>query len=115
MVSKNFSRKEFACRCGCGFDDVDDELVQVLEHLREVLGNTPVTITSGCRCTAHNRKVGGAPKSKHILGVAADIKVKGVKPNRVADTLEDLYPDRYGIGRYRGWVHIDVRTKRARW
>ena len=35
MESKYFSRSEFACRCGCGFDTVDAELLQILEKLRK--------------------------------------------------------------------------------
>lgn len=111
----HFKRREFACKCGCGFDAVDAELLGVLEQLRADLGNKAVSITSACRCDHHNRKVGGARHSVHKLGKAADIKVTGIAPAKVADYLERTYPGRYGIGRYRSFTHIDVRGSPARW
>ena len=111
----HFKRREFACKCGCGFDAVDAELLSVLEQLRTALGNRAVSITSACRCDNHNRKVGGARNSVHKLGKAADIKVTGITPAKVADYLERTYPGRYGIGRYRSFTHIDVRNSVARW
>ena len=111
-LSKNFSRFEFACPCGCGFDTVDAELIRVLEDLRRCLFDHPITINSGCRCEKHNadESVRGTPGSQHLTGKAADIVVEGVSPSMVADCLEDKYPDRYGIGRYPTWTHIDVRS-----
>lgn len=111
----NFARREFACKCGCGFDAVDAELLGVLEQLRADLGNRAVSITSACRCDNHNRFVGGARNSVHKQGKAADIKVTGITPSRVADYLEHAYPGRYGVGRYASFTHIDVRESPARW
>ncbi|MEQ1715398.1 MAG: D-Ala-D-Ala carboxypeptidase family metallohydrolase [Hyphomicrobium sp.] len=37
----------------------------------------PVTVNSTCRNKGHNRSVGGAPKSKHLSGDAADFRVHG--------------------------------------
>lgn len=111
---KYFSREEMACKCGCKFNTVDYELAMVLDTLREFF-NTPVTITSGCRCVDHNKAVGGSPNSKHLLGIAADIKVKGVSPKEVYEYLDTKYTTKYGIGLYSSWVHIDVRKHRARW
>jgi len=113
-LSKNFSKEEFACECGCGFDDVSQELVDVLQDLRDHF-KEPVRITSACRCAEHNKDVGGALKSKHLLGIAADIVVSKVSHRLVQDYLEAKYPDTYGIGRYKSFTHIDVREKKARW
>ncbi|WP_243153072.1 D-Ala-D-Ala carboxypeptidase family metallohydrolase [Sporotomaculum syntrophicum] len=55
-------------------------LVQLLEQLREQLGDKPVVITSAYRCVAHNRAVGGARQSQHLPGNAADITVTGAAP-----------------------------------
>ena len=109
QLSKHFDRKEFVCKCGCGFSTVDAELVRVLENVREVLGNLPITINSGCRCKSYNKKVGGAPKSFHTKGKACDFTVKGVAPGAVADCLEYIYPNAYGIIRYNTFTHLDVR------
>ena len=73
-LSAHFSKKEFACRCGCGKCDPVPELVTKLEKFRELCGNQPLHINSVCRCEKHNAKVGGSPKSQHKLGHAADVR-----------------------------------------
>lgn len=74
-LTRNFSRAEFACKCGCGFDDIDRDLVELLQQIRSALG-APLTITSGCRCEEHNAKSGGAVTSAHVSGHAVDIACK---------------------------------------
>jgi uncharacterized protein YcbK (DUF882 family) len=113
-VSKHFSRREYACRCGCGFAAVDVELLGVLEDVREHFDSS-VKINSGCRCPEHNKRVGGAPDSEHMRGIAADIVVDGVPAWEVHSYLSMKYPGRYGIGKYQTWTHIDVRQRAARW
>ncbi len=111
---KYFKRAEFACNCGCGFSAVDVELLEVLEDVREHF-NQPITINSGCRCEAHNKAVGGEVRSKHTQGIAADFVVRGVSPAKVHQYLVGKYPNEYGIGLYKTWVHLDVRGEKARW
>ncbi|HDC4621178.1 TPA: serine/threonine protein kinase [Enterobacter asburiae] len=113
-LSEHFSRSEFACRCGCGFSSVSAELIMVLEDIRMQFG-AAVKINSGCRCEQNNAKVGGVTNSPHVQGIAADIVVSCCTPSLVADYLECKYPDRYGIGRYTSFTHIDVRQSKARW
>jgi uncharacterized protein YcbK (DUF882 family) len=108
-LSRNFSREEFACKCGCGFDTVDVELLSILQRVRDHFA-VPVTITSGCRCPTHNRAVNGAPDSWHMKGRAADIQVHGVLAAVVADYLHVNYPDRFGIERHRSFTHFDTRS-----
>jgi len=115
QLTKNFRSEEFECKCGCGFDNVSLELVAVLEDLREAY-SAPIHINSGCRCCAHNKAVGGEPNSKHMQGIAADIVVQGLSPAKVYQYLDKKYKDKYGIGEYNSWVHIDVRKgQAARW
>lgn len=114
LNSKWFKRSEISCKCGCGFNSFDAELLTVLEDVREYF-DKPVTITSGNRCEQHNNKVGGSKGSKHKLGTAADILVKGTHPSRVYEYLNDKYPDTYGIGDSTIFTHIDVRETAARW
>ena len=113
-MNKYFKRKEFACKCGCGTSTVDAELLQVITDVREHFGR-PVVINSGHRCAKHNAKVGGAKASVHMTGKAADIKVSDASPSVVAGYLEQKHPDRYGIGRYPNFTHIDVRDGKSRW
>ncbi|NLV56167.1 MAG: peptidase M15 [Acidimicrobiales bacterium] len=44
-----------------------------LEALRHALGDQPLRIASGFRSIACNRRVGGASRSRHLYGDAADI------------------------------------------
>lgn len=108
-LSKNFSRHEFACKCGCGFNTVDVELLDLCEEVREIAG-VPITPTSGCRCSAHNLASGGGKRSQHLFGRAVDLPVPD--PKKVFDELCKRYPDEYGFGRYMddGFVHVDSRS-----
>ena len=118
-----FRVKEFACRASDTIL-IDDELVVLLQCIREHFG-AKVHITSGYRTAAHNKSVGGAKSSQHLLGRAADFYVEGVPVATVAAYAETLLPGRGGIGRYpkdakhpkrmTGWVHIDTRTNKSRW
>ena len=109
-----FRRKEFACNCGCGLDTVDAELLAVLTDLRVYFG-AEVYINSGNRCLPYNLKIGGSPKSQHIVSKAADIRVKGFEASEVAEYFRKEYPNKYGIGEAVSFVHIDVRASKARW
>ena len=125
-LSAHFSKKEFACHCGCGFNQVKPELISKLEKFRELCGNKPMTINSGCRCEKRNKAVGGAQKkydkngkliskgSEHMYGTAADVKqVPGLTIDQMAKLAEQAGFD--GIGKYNGRIHVDVRGSRARW
>jgi uncharacterized protein YcbK (DUF882 family) len=115
-LSANFSKSEFACHCGCGFNDVSRDLVNALQSLRIAL-DEPIHILSGCRCEKHNTKCKGAKHSQHLLGTAADIQVKGLSPVKLYEFIDDNADvlGISGIGRYTTFVHIDVRKDRARW
>jgi uncharacterized protein YcbK (DUF882 family) len=122
-LNKYFKRAEFQCKgknCNpsgvgnCGFSTVDVELLEVLTTVREHF-NAAVTINSSCRCATHNKAIGGADGSKHKLGIAADITVKGYAPVEVYDFLCRYAPLKYGMSKYETFVHIDVRSTKARW
>ena len=113
-LTRNLSRSEFECKCGCGFAAADHELVEVLQEVRDRFEATtgekkPLIITSGCRCPTHNQAVGGAKKSTHMLGIAADFMLIGVEPSDIYDHLNGAFPDKYGLILYPSWVHLDMR------
>ncbi len=112
QISRHFERREFACRCGCGQDTVDAELITVLEKIREHF-DLPVTVSSGNRCKAYNTRVGGAVRSQHLISRAADFTVKGVDPAKVFDWINPWHTG--GLGRYSTFTHVDSRKQRTRW
>jgi uncharacterized protein YcbK (DUF882 family) len=112
-ASANFTDAELRCRCGCGVNLCTDMLVNALETLRADLG-LPVGITSGYRCAEHNRAVGGEPNSYHLRGLAADVTVKGMAPVHVYEVARKI-PAFGGFGLASTFLHVDVRTSRARW
>ena len=110
-----FNRLEFKCKCGqCDQDTVDYELLEILNRLREWY-ESPITINSGNRCEAYNKKIGGSKDSQHLRSRAADIVVKGVNPSDVYALLNQWYPNQYGLGSYDTFTHVDPRSYRARW
>jgi uncharacterized protein YcbK (DUF882 family) len=131
-LSKNFSKSEFRCRCGkCGLDGsaMSSETIAVLELVRSHFssisprGKANVKINSGHRCPRHNTAVGGRSSSKHLSAIAADIVVKELCHNGewrevpaqfVADYIDRMFPDTYGIGRYKTFTHIDTRSEKWR-
>ena len=113
-LSTNFKVKEFACSDGSDPIFIAPELVKVLQKIRDHFGKS-VTITSAYRTPSRNKVVGGTTYSQHLYGVAADIKVKGISPKKVAQYAEKLLPNKGGIGTYSTFTHIDVRATKARW
>lgn len=113
-ITANFRVREFACQDGSDPIFVSDKLVNILQAIRNHFGQ-PVTINSGYRTASHNKSVGGSVYSQHLFGTAADIVVAGVDPDDVAAYAEKLLANTGGIGRYKGFVHVDVRTTKSRW
>ena len=118
-IAKNFQYKEFDCHgqgC-CSTTIIDEKLVEYVQRIRDHFGK-PVTITSSYRCEVHNRRVGGATKSYHMRGQAADIVVQGVSSREVAKYAESI--GILGIGLYETskdgyFTHIDTRTTKSFW
>ena len=111
QLSKNFHLREYECKCGkCPETLVDLDHIKKLQVLREDLASS-IKITSAYRCEAHNKKIGGSPKSQHKEGTATDIQVKNMSPDEVADACEKFD----GLGRYDTFTHVDSRGSKARW
>lgn len=113
-MTKNFNRSEVACKCGCGFDTIDVQVMEFAEAIRDHF-RSPVTVNSGCRCETYNARVGGATASQHLRGRALDITVRGVPSYEVRSFAETLIGQRGGVGGYQTFTHIDSRGSGARW
>lgn len=110
MLTEHFAESELACRC-CGqlpTDGISMALLLGLERLRSRIGDRPINITSGYRCPAHNRAVGGVWNSQHVKGTAADIYVDGMSVRELARICKQIFD---GVGTYvgDGFVHVDMR------
>ncbi|GHV34844.1 hypothetical protein FACS1894187_06280 [Synergistales bacterium] len=113
-LTANFSRHEFACKCGCGLDNINPVIVAMCQDLREAMGE-PIRINSGCRCPARN-KAAGSTSTNHVNGNAADLSCKSGHA-----ALYKKAKEIYAKGKLRGldlcllegaWVHIDCNGKR---
>lgn len=121
-LTNNFNLNEFTCKCGCKMpESVENnvkDLAESLQHLRDKIKES-ITITNAYRCEKHNALVGGVPNSQHLKGKAADIKVKSLTPEEVADEVDELMLaglfDMGGIGKYNSFTHVDIRGRKARW
>jgi len=110
FITENFSFSEFVCPC-CGKVIINSELVFSLQELRDVI-KKPIFVTSGYRCERYNRNIGGFVKSKHMEGLAADIKVSDMTPKELAKEAI-LYFSRIGI--YPNHVHVGIALPELYW
>ena len=115
LYPPHFSRRELMCKCGCGLCNPRDELLTLAEKVRHVLGDTPMHVTSCCRCKKHNESVGGSPTSKHLTGRAMDFYVTNMSVYCAYAKIEAAWergelPELGGIGLYikKNFIHIDT-------
>ena len=104
-LSKNFSRAEFACKCGCGKADISLQLVRMLQEARDTTG-VPFVIQSGVRCAKHNVAEGGEKNSAHLQGLAADILCPNSQTRYIMLTEFMRRFPRIGIGAT--FIHVDI-------
>ena len=123
QITEHFSKHEFDCHDGSPmpssvFVNVE-KLAQKLEIIRSAIGNKPMSIMSGYRTPSHNASVKGASNSQHLVGKAADLKVKGLTPTQLYLKIEALINQgaipQGGQALYDTFVHYDIRGTKARW
>ncbi|WP_417607857.1 YcbK family protein [Primorskyibacter flagellatus] len=107
----DFSPAEIACR-GTGKLLVNEPALDKLQALRDRLGK-PLIVRSAYRSPAHNRAVGGAPRSKHMLGTAFDIAMSNHDPATFAAAARDVGFLGFGIYPRSGFMHIDLGPARS--
>lgn len=112
-VAEDFWLSEFQCNDGTDILLLHEALPALLQRIRDHFGDRTVTVNSAFRTAAYNEKIGGASKSRHLHGLAADIEVEGIDPRDVANFAETL--DVGGIGRYNDFTHVDVYGRDRRW
>ena len=82
-----------------------DELRRLYEH--------PIIITSGYRCPALNKTVGGKPNSQHVKGQAADIKWN---PELLQFIIDKFHYDQLieETSKRTKWIHISFNKEKER-
>ncbi|WP_417359188.1 D-Ala-D-Ala carboxypeptidase family metallohydrolase [Gallaecimonas pentaromativorans] len=105
-LTNNFSRAEFACRCGCGLACVAPELVYLLQQVRDVLA-VPIRVVESSRCECQDLRVGGAPGNRYRAGDAADIVAEGIELKLLADTARRVARQGWLVKEERQFVHIE--------
>jgi|GEM_PF-2249979 hypothetical protein len=117
QVAPNFTLGELATSGGQvqPYARISTKLVVNLQRLRDYVGE-PVVVSSCYRSPERNKKVGGALKSRHMSGDAADIYVAGMSPHELSSTIEHLFGENIGLSVYEdGHVHVDFRGYKQRW
>lgn len=123
QLTKNFSLREITESAKARELGIDNSIPQLLmrnaqalaerlQIIRDVL-RVPVYISSGYRCAALNKAVGGAYTSQHQLGLAADIYTDGHTAQELFDAIlkmnisyDQLIIERVGL---KEWAHISVQ------
>ena len=110
-----------------GIDNTPDATVKanltalvanILDPLREAYGK-PIVVSSGYRSPKLNRAVGGAAKSQHVTGQAADIHTLSDTPadnKKLYDLILKLkLPFDQLINEYNfNWVHVSFSPRNRR-
>ena len=86
-----------------------------MEQVRRILGDRTITVSSGNRCPALNRTVGGARTSAHLTGQAVDFNCYGFGAPR--DVCRALAASKIAFDQLieeGSWVHLsfDPRMRR---
>ena len=105
-IKTHFTDKEMDCGCGCE-KTVSPTLLVHLEALRSQISSFLI-ITSGARCEAYNRQIGGASNSWHLKGLAVDIACEDSEFRAAIIRLAGQL-DFFGIGIAKTFIHLDLR------
>lgn len=123
QLTNNFSIEEFDCHDGTPvpveYEDRIKELAENLQVIRDEVG-APLKVLSGYRTPEYQMKVNPkAPNSQHPQGRAADLATRDKTPKQLHTIIERLIREKKikqgGLGLYKGFVHYDIRGRRARW
>lgn len=117
QLSPHFNVQEFRCKCGQPHDImIAEELVDKLEKLYSALNCSKIIVTSGYRCTNHDKNVGGSGFGQHTKGTAADICCYGQDGQLISSKTVCCKAQDIGFGgianittEYK-YIHVDVRT-----
>ena len=91
---------------------INEPALDTLQALRDRLGK-PLIVRSAYRSPAHNRAVGGAPRSKHMDGTAFDIAMSNHDPVAFEAAAREVGFLGFGFYPRSGFMHIDLGPARS--
>ena len=140
-LTKNLSKSELTCKCGCGLTIINQDLVALVQAIADESGKK-ISVHSWTRCQWNNARSGGVvakkylipgtnkldlskyprgekglPKdSNHTHGTAADIELIGASAGTLWALIKRMYsggklPLLAGLGRYGTFCHVDIEPK----
>lgn len=115
-ITTHFHSTEFRCKCGCGRIYIDEGLVNKLEQLFTKLNASKCIISSGYRCSKHDKNVGGSGYGQHTKGLAADCcyydKNGNIIPSKIVVCVAYDSGLFNGMANIKGnlYTHLDIRT-----
>ena len=115
-VTEHFMYCDFICPCCDRIKLVPGfyKHVSLLERMRLEVG-FPIVVTSGYRCKSHNARIGGAPRSWHLL-FATDVRPEDNDSEKLMAMYDIAVELNFGvIGLYEAHMHIDLRPKQLQW
>jgi zinc D-Ala-D-Ala carboxypeptidase len=107
----SFSPREIACK-GTGKVLVNEDALDKLQALRDRL-RKPLVLTSAYRSPEHNRRVGGAKNSRHMLGDAFDVRMDNHAPHEFEAAARAVGFTGFGYYPKSGFMHIDTGPART--
>jgi hypothetical protein len=107
----SFSPREIACK-GTGSILINEDALDKLQALRTALGK-PLILTSAYRSPEHNRKVGGAKASKHMQGIAFDVRMDNHDPHTFEAAARAAGFSGFGYYPRSGFMHVDTAEPRS--
>lgn len=118
ILAHGLTHDEFKCQCthkDCNHTLVNQMFREQWEKFRSAW-NAPLTINSGFRCQKHNDDVGGVPHSRHSMGMAVDVSLKGLSINDRADIihLANTFFDYVRVYPTLEFIHMHVEPEQHR-
>jgi hypothetical protein len=107
----SFSPREIACK-GTGSILINENALDKLQALRNRLGK-PLILTSAYRSPEHNKRVGGAKGSKHMEGIAFDVRMENHDPHEFEAAARAVGFTGFGYYPKSGFLHIDTGPARS--
>lgn len=117
QLSKNFNVSEFKCKCGGTHNiRVSDELIAKLQQITDLVKADYVIISSGYRCSTHDRNVGGSGSGPHVDGYAADCcfykNGKPISTKLLSCVAQDIgFMGIANITSDYAWIHLDMKGR----